>query len=173
MNRKKVSRTLCRIEYAIKQFEKNEIEFQLKNEQTGHFHCWRKSDDKLFQFYAGTGKIQGYDSICGVHNLVKLLLDETDINEINDPSLIVLHTKLTKTELDICKALGAKWVSKEEAWPYTVQLWEYEPRCEIYDGSKSYEGKLGFPVSIASISPDKFPSLKNGDLLCVEVIENA
>ena len=42
-------------------FEKHNIEYDLKNETTGHFHCHRKSDDKLFQFYAGTGKIMGYD----------------------------------------------------------------------------------------------------------------
>ncbi len=41
-----------RIDYAIKQFESHGIEYSLKNEQTGHFHCRRKSDDKLFQFYA-------------------------------------------------------------------------------------------------------------------------
>ena len=61
-----------RIAYAIQQFETHGIEYQLKNQQTGHFHCWRKSDDRLFQFYAGTGKIQGLQ-IRGIHNLIKLL----------------------------------------------------------------------------------------------------
>lgn len=37
------------------------------------FHCRRKSDDKLFQFYAGTGKIQGYDRARGIHALIKIL----------------------------------------------------------------------------------------------------
>ena len=60
--------------YAIKQFELNNIEFTLKNEQSGHFHCRRKSDDKLFQFWAGTGKILGYDRLRGIHSLIKLLL---------------------------------------------------------------------------------------------------
>ncbi len=62
-----------RVEYAIKQFEMNNIEYSLKNVQAGHFHCRRKSDDKLFQFWAGTGKIMGYDNIRGIHALIKLL----------------------------------------------------------------------------------------------------
>lgn len=62
-----------RIDYAIKQLESHGIEYSLKNEQTGHFHCRRKSDDKLFQFYAGTGKILGNDSERGIHALIKIL----------------------------------------------------------------------------------------------------
>lgn len=72
---KRVADTPNRIHYAIEQFEKHEIEYTLKNEQTGHFHCRRKSDDKLFQFYAGTGKIMGYDKARGIHTLIKLLDD--------------------------------------------------------------------------------------------------
>ena len=64
-----------RIRYAIEQFEKHNIEYVLKNEQTGHFHCRRKSDDKLFQFYAGTGKIMGFENKRGIHILIKMLDD--------------------------------------------------------------------------------------------------
>lgn len=70
----RVSKNSDRIAYAIKQFELNNIEFTLKNEQSGHFHCRRKSDDKLFQFWAGTGKILGYNRLRGIHSLIKLLL---------------------------------------------------------------------------------------------------
>ncbi len=62
-----------RIQFAIKQFETNNIEYQLKNESNGHFHCRRKSDDKLFQFWAGTGKILGCEHARGIHTLIKLL----------------------------------------------------------------------------------------------------
>lgn len=71
-HRERVAKNPDRIAYAIQQFEANNIEYQLKNSQTGHFHCWRKTDDKLFQFYAGTGKIMGSD-LRGIHNLIKLL----------------------------------------------------------------------------------------------------
>ena len=62
-----------RIRYATEQFAAHNIEFTLKNESTGHFHCRRKSDDKLFQFWAGTGKVLGHDSLKGVHSLIELL----------------------------------------------------------------------------------------------------
>lgn len=65
-----------RIQFAIEQFKKNNIEFTLKNETTGHFHCRRKSDDKLIQFYAGTGKIQGYENKRGIRALIKILTSE-------------------------------------------------------------------------------------------------
>jgi len=70
----RVEKTPARIDYAISQFRKHDIEFELKNESTGHFHCRRKSDDRLFQFYAGTGKIQGLENARGIHTLIKLLL---------------------------------------------------------------------------------------------------
>lgn len=76
-HKERVAKTTGRISYAINQFEEHGIKHKLKNEQTGHFHCWRKSDDKLFQFYAGTGKIQGY-KIRGIQNLIRLLEKRND-----------------------------------------------------------------------------------------------
>ena len=61
-----------RVQFATEQLQKHDIEFSLKNEQSGHFHCRRKSDDKLMQFWAGTGKIMGYEER-GIHNLIELL----------------------------------------------------------------------------------------------------
>lgn len=72
----RVAKTSSRVEYAIRQFEENNIEYQLKNPAIGHFHCYRQSDDKRFEFWAGTGKIKGYDRIRGVHALIRLLLKE-------------------------------------------------------------------------------------------------
>ena len=76
----RVAKNPDRISYAIRQFEKHGIEYALKNEQTGHFHCRRKSDDKLFQFYAGTGKIQGENNRRGIHALIRLLEQEVSDN---------------------------------------------------------------------------------------------
>lgn len=67
-----------RIEYAIRQLEAHNIEYVLKNDATGHFHCRRKSDDALVQFWAGTGKILGYTQR-GIHNLIHIC--EEDVNE--------------------------------------------------------------------------------------------
>ena len=69
----RVTKTPDRIEYAIQQFEKYEIQYELKNQGNGHFQCWRKSDNKLFQFWAGTGKILGYNNR-GISLLIKELL---------------------------------------------------------------------------------------------------
>lgn len=68
----RVAKTPDRIEYAIQQFEKHEIQYELKNGATGHFHCWRKSDGQLYQFWASTGKILGYHNR-GINLLIKEL----------------------------------------------------------------------------------------------------
>lgn len=73
-HRDRVAKNANRVEYAIEQFEAHNIEYSLKNIQTGHFHCRRQSDDKLFQFWAGTGKIMGCDRARGIHTLIKILL---------------------------------------------------------------------------------------------------
>ena len=77
---KRIADNPNRIKYAIKQFEKNNIEYVLKNEKIGHFHCYRKCDDKLFQFYAGTGKIMGFENKRGIHALIKLLNEKEEVN---------------------------------------------------------------------------------------------
>jgi hypothetical protein len=61
-----------RLQYAIEQLNLHNVEYSVKNETTGHLHCRRQSDDKLIQFWAGTGKIMGYE-VRGIHNLVKVL----------------------------------------------------------------------------------------------------
>lgn len=38
-HQERVSKNPDRIAYAIQQFEAHGIEYQLKNRQTGHFHC--------------------------------------------------------------------------------------------------------------------------------------
>ena len=68
---KRVAKNPERIEYAIKQLENHDICYAVKNSQTGHFHCWKKTDDTLVQFWAGTGKILGRN-IRGINNLIKI-----------------------------------------------------------------------------------------------------
>ena len=73
---KRVADNPRRINYAIEQFKRHGIEYELKNEGTGHFHCKRKRDGKLFQFYAGTGKIQGENNRRGIDSLIRILTEE-------------------------------------------------------------------------------------------------
>lgn len=72
-HKERVAKNPNRIDYAIRQFEKNNIEYRLLNPSNGHFHCWRKVDGKLFQYWAGTGKILGYRNR-GIHLLMRELL---------------------------------------------------------------------------------------------------
>ena len=72
LHRQRVAKNPDRIAYAIKQLEQHGIEYTLKNEANGHFHCRRKTDDKLIQFWAGAGKIMGYTNLRGIHNLIRL-----------------------------------------------------------------------------------------------------
>lgn len=71
-HRERVAKNSSRVTYAIEQFEKNGIKYEIKNLTTGHFHCWGKSDGKLYQFYAGTGKIVGFNAR-GISTLIKIL----------------------------------------------------------------------------------------------------
>ena len=73
VHQERIEKNPDRIQYAIEQFEKNNIEYSLKNPENGHFHCYRQKDDKLFQFWAGTGKILGYEHLRGIHALIFLL----------------------------------------------------------------------------------------------------
>lgn len=82
-HRQRVAKNPERIAYAKRQLELHNIEYTLKNEATGHFHCHRKSDDALIQFYAGTGKIVGYDSLRGIHSLIRICEGESLKDTIN------------------------------------------------------------------------------------------
>lgn len=72
-HKERISKNDERIKYAIRQFEINNIEYVLKNSSIGHFHCRRKSDGVLFQFWSGTGKILGYENKRGINSLIQML----------------------------------------------------------------------------------------------------
>ena len=71
-HRKRVAKTPDRIAYAAKMLEQRSIKYELKNQNTGHFHCRRKSDNQLIQFWAGTGKIMGYQNARGLKALLSI-----------------------------------------------------------------------------------------------------
>ena len=73
---RRVADTPRRVRFAMDSFEEHGIRYELKNEATGHFHCWRKTDGQLFQFWAGTGKILGRN-IRGIRALISLLEGRT------------------------------------------------------------------------------------------------
>ena len=71
-HRKRVAKTPDRVAYAEKMLEQHRIKYELKNKEIGHFHCWRKSDNKLVQFWAGTGKIMGCKNARGIKSLISI-----------------------------------------------------------------------------------------------------
>lgn len=68
----RVAKTPERISYAEMQFERHGIRYELKNEITGHFHVW-DPQGRLYQFWAGTGKILGEENRRGIHQMVKMI----------------------------------------------------------------------------------------------------
>lgn len=64
-----------RLQFAIKLLEKHDIEYSVKNVPNGQIHCRRKSDDKLFSYYANTGTIAGISDKKGIHQLINIVND--------------------------------------------------------------------------------------------------
>ncbi len=69
----RVEKTPARVEYAVQQLEAHGIKYELRFPASGHFHCYRKSDGALIQFWAGTGTILGYPRKRGIHALIAIL----------------------------------------------------------------------------------------------------
>ena len=79
---------------------------------------------------------------------------------------------LTEQELAICKALGAKWVSKNEVCTSNVVFWKNKPKAYCQLAGKTSKRFFEAPDSeyIGSVSAEYFPSLNPGDLVNVEEI---
>ncbi len=71
MHKQRVAKTPARLEYAKKMLNENNITYKVCNEQTGQINCFL-SNGQIMIFYAGTGKIKGYEHARGIHNFVKL-----------------------------------------------------------------------------------------------------
>lgn len=72
-------------------------------------------------------------------------------------------------ELEICKALGAKWVSRDEIGG-SVHLWKSMPKQAQLTPIKQYFGDGH--LSISTVSADIFQSVKPGDCINVEELLN-
>lgn len=70
---------------------------------------------------------------------------------------------LTQEELEICRALGEKWVSKSG---HKCSLWSTKPFFDKVE-SVYISAVEGY---IATVSMDKFPSVKPGDCISVEEV---
>ena len=95
LHKQRVAKNPQRLEYAKKLLSENGITFKVCNEQTGQINCYF-ANGTIYTFYAGTGKIQGYKNLRGIHNFVRLCkgqkvddkihLKEIKANESNESS---------------------------------------------------------------------------------------
>lgn len=83
------------------------------------------------------------------------------MDAINHPEKIARNTRLTEAELAICKAVGAKWVSRNQIGMDALHLWDKKP-----SGDRNFYN--GDARSLATVAESFFPSLKPGDCICVE-----
>lgn len=84
---------------------------------------------------------------------------------INHPESIIRAPRLTEPEIAIMRAVGAKWVSRDERINGFCDLWENKPSvCEGLYANRDKE-----TVPLASVKSRLFPTVKPGD--CVEVAE--
>lgn len=91
---------------------------------------------------------------------------------INHPECIVRVPKLTEAELAICKAIGAKYVTRNGDGCY-VFLWREKPEHKEFFGDAAFYSPKGSPSLICSIEPSIFPSVRPGRCICVEEAEPA
>ena len=84
------------------------------------------------------------------------------VDIINHPESIIHLPRLTEAELAICRAVGAKWVSRNQIGANSLHLWDKKP-----GGNKNFWN--GDAMSLATVAENLFPSVQPGDL--VEVPE--
>lgn len=74
--KERLEQTNKRLEYAISRFEQLKLKYKVCNKNIGQVNVWRPSDNKIFSFYARTGKIAGVNNIRGIENFIKFLSKE-------------------------------------------------------------------------------------------------
>lgn len=86
---------------------------------------------------------------------------------VQHPESLIRKPRLTKEELEICRALGAKWVSRDDELGdvVNVDIWDDKPE-KSSDGS--YMAYKKDTLHIAGINFKIFPSIKPGDCINVE-----
>lgn len=68
-HQERVAKTPQRLEYATKLLKENNISFIVHHDATGQINAYFENG-RCLTFYAGTGKIKGYDNIRGIKAFV-------------------------------------------------------------------------------------------------------
>lgn len=71
----RVAKNPQRLEYAAEQLEKNGISYKICNDTIGQINCYFLNGTVL-TFYAGTGKIKGYENRRGIKNFIKMCVKQ-------------------------------------------------------------------------------------------------
>lgn len=100
--------------------------------------------------------------------------DECNINKLT-PSLWVLdnrHRCLSASEYNMCKAIGAKYISRDSSHTY-VDLWRSKPdRYKSQDGLVFYgESLMSKQTNLGRLDASLFPLIEKGDCIYVETQE--
>lgn len=74
--------------------------------------------------------------------------------------------RLTPQELEICRAVGAKWITKGEK-ARKVDFWNATPMKRTDEDGKIYYVACGVDP-FGSLHDNLFPSIKPGDRICIE-----
>lgn len=72
----RAAKTPERVAYAEEQLQEAGIRYVVKNASIGHIHAWNNRG-KLFQFWAGTGKIMNHNAR-GIENFIRLVGDKKE-----------------------------------------------------------------------------------------------
>ncbi len=91
---------------------------------------------------------------------------------VNHPESIIRAPRLTEAELSICKAVGAKWVSKDaNCDDGTINFWSSKP---LY-AEGMYNNQTEDNSVVATLMCGRktlFVSVRPGDCICVEEVSS-
>ena len=73
----RVAKTPQRLKYAAEQLNQNDITYKVCNETTGQINCYF-ANGTVLTFYAGTGKIKGYERQRGIKAFIRICVAERD-----------------------------------------------------------------------------------------------
>lgn len=73
----RVAKTPQRLRYAAEQLDRNNITYKVCNETTGQINCYF-ANGTVLTFYAGTGKIKGYEQQRGIKSFIGICVAERD-----------------------------------------------------------------------------------------------
>ena len=73
----RVAKTPQRLRYAAEQLDQNNITYKVCNDTIGQINCYF-ANGTVLTFYAGTGKIKGYEHQRGIKAFIRICVAERD-----------------------------------------------------------------------------------------------